>query len=145
MAATKQSGIDVLFKVDTDGGGSPAAVGGQRDVNLTVGADTIDATNKDNTNFKDKLVGRADWSISANGLALWDDADGTMDANLKVLWTAITTRASIEVEMAVGVGTSKFAGDGYCTQFDLSGADEDVFLADWTVEGAATLTLTEAT
>ena len=145
MAAVKQSGIDVLFKIDTDGGGAPAAVGGQRDVNLTIGADTIDATNKDNTSFKDKLIGRADWAISANGLALWDEATGRMDDNLEVMWTAITTRASVEVEMAVGAGTSKFAGDGYVTQFDLSGADEDVFLADWTVEGAGTLTLTQST
>ena len=144
MADTKHKGSLVLLKIDSAGGGLPATIAGQRDCTVSISAPEIDATNKDNANATDAIAGRYTAVVTGNGLVLMDDAAGTLEAQVKVLWTAITTRAEIEVEVALGAGSAKIAGDGIVTQWDFEGSDADVVLGSWTMRINGDAALTEA-
>lgn len=140
MANTKQKGSDVLIKV----GATPTVVAGQRNCTISRSAPHIDATNKDDGNNTDGIPGRVSTTITGSGLVLMDDSAGTIEAQIKAIRTAITTRATIAIEVALGAGTAKEAGTGIIERFDIQGNDEEVVLGDWEVYVPGGLTLTEA-
>ncbi len=138
MADTKQKGSAVIIKIGA------TAIAGQRNCTVSLSAPEIDATNKDNQNATDAIPGRYTAIVTGDGLVLMDSAAGTLEPQVKVLFTAITTRITVAVEVALGAGSSKLDGTGIVTQWDLEGSDADVVLGAWTIRVTGDITLTEA-
>ena len=140
MANTKHKGSAVLISV----GAGPTVIAGQRNCTVSISAPEIDATNKDDANATDAIAGRYTAVVTGDGLVLMDAGTGVIETQVKALFTAITTRATIAAEVALGAGSSKLAGTAIVTQWDFEGSDADVVLGAWTMRIAGVITLTEA-
>lgn len=138
MAATPQNATAALVSF----GGT--AIGGQQDFTLTVNGETIDVTSKDSANFMQKLPGRYSWTLSTNGFAYMDDADGSFDVAFKAAFTAVTTKAEVAVSIALPGGSSTVTGQAAVTSWELSAPDNEGMGGSVSLEGTGALTLTEA-
>lgn len=69
-------GVDILILVDTGTEGSPqwTPVGGQRNATLSENNDTIEVTHKASGGYKEYEYGLGDWTISADGVYISDEA-----------------------------------------------------------------------
>lgn len=130
------NGADIIFKV----GGQP--VGGETGATLTVNGEPIDVTNKDTADWKAMIAGRADWSVSGSSMLLFDKTANTLNANQKALFTAISTRSEIAVELAL-TDTLKFSGSLILTQFEIGANDNEAAVTNWAGSGAGALQLVE--
>lgn len=73
MAVVK--GVDLLIFVEDPGTpGSYIIVGGQRGATLSESVETIEVTNKLSNGYKEFEYGFGEWSISADGVYIKDDA-----------------------------------------------------------------------
>ena len=81
--------------------------------------------------------------MGSGGLVVMDDAAGRIEAQVKVLFTAITTRAQVEAEVALGAGSGNLTGNAVVTQWDFEGSDADVVLGAWTMRIVGVITLGE--
>ena len=138
MADSKKNGTSILFKV-----GSPAtAVAGETDCTFTVNGDTIDTTSKSSAQWAEFIPARANWEASGSGMLMFDSTAHTLAATQKALWTAVSTGATIAVEIALDA-TLKFAGTAIVTQWQANAPDNDNAGFSWSVRGTGALTLTE--
>lgn len=136
MADAPVNGTDIIFKV----GGNP--VGGETGVTLSVGGEPIEVTNKDTADWKAFIAGRADWTVSGSSMLLLDTTAQTMAASQKSLFTAISTRSEIAVELVLA-GNLKFSGAVLLTQYEIGGPDNEEAVLNWTGRGNGALTLAE--
>ena len=73
MAVVK--GVDLLiFVEDPDAQGSYIVVGGQRGATLSESVETVEVTNKLSNGYKEFEYGFGEWSISADGVYIKNDA-----------------------------------------------------------------------
>lgn len=141
MADAVKSGILALIHVDG------TAVGGMVDASVSIDGKPIDVTNKDDSQWETYLGGRTSWSMTGNGFIMMDSVDGTIEAQWKALWTAVTTSAAVTVKFIfpTGTGNTFFTGSGYVTNLGVDGPDNEGFAGSFSVQGTGALTLTEAT
>lgn len=125
-------GIDFLIKVNV---GTPEAleykaVGAQRGASLSRSAETLDKTSKDSDGWQESLAGLKSWSISTDGLLIFDD-----EAYL-ALEEAYMNGENVLIQMASKAG-SLFEGEAIITTIDLEAPYDDLatYSAEFTGAG----------
>lgn len=136
MADEKSTGTPILFKV----GGT--AVSAETECSLQVNGAEIDMSNKSTQYWKEFLAGRADWNASGGAMLMFDSTAHTLEASQKALWTAMSTRADVEVEIAL-TATLTLSGTAFLTSLELNATDDSPATYSWSVRGKDALVLTE--
>jgi TP901-1 family phage major tail protein len=112
MAGLK--GIDILVLVEGAVAGTFIEVGGQRGATLSETVETIEMTNKSSNGYKEYEYGFGDWTVSADGLYIIDDA------GYEKLVNALRNKTKVKVRWTEK-GTQTFEGDALVTSRDLEG------------------------
>lgn len=136
MPDTKSTGTSIVFKV----GG--VAVAGETSCNFAVSGAEIDMSNKSTAQWREYLAGRKDWTAGGSAMILFDSAADTLAASQKALFTAITTGADVEVEIAL-TDVLVFEGTAFFTSFEGSFDDDAPATISWAIRGKDALVLTE--
>jgi len=136
MAAEKKTGTDILFKSGNQ------VVAGQTDVSFSVSAQEIEISSKDTDYWAEYLPGRADATVSGSGIIMFDEETDTFETTQKAIFTAITTRQVLDVEIAF-TDDLVFSGRGFFTSYGGSAPDNAPTSFEWTVRITEGLTLEE--
>lgn len=138
MADSKHNGSDIIFKA-----GSPAvAVAGETGCSLSISGESIDTTSKDTAQWKSRIAGRSDWSVSGNAMLVFDADTDALAASQKAFWTAISTGALLDVEIAL-TDALTFTGKVIMTSIEVGAEDSAAATFAWQAEGASALVLNE--
>jgi len=123
------------------------AVAGLKNARLQVNGKVVDVTNKSDSQWTTALGGRSSWSIDGDGFLYLDVVNGTVEAQWKALWTAVSTSASVTVKYILPTGSSNsfLTGSAFVTGLNMDGPDDEGFLGSFTLVGTGALTLTEQT
>lgn len=129
MASTQVQGLNILVYVKN--GESKIAVGGQKNCTLSMEADTIDVSNKNDFGWASFIPGAKSWTISCDGQFLTED-DGQ-----EALIKAFLDSEEVEIEMSNAVlaaegqqakeATIAYTGKAVITSLELEAAFDDVF------------------
>ena len=136
MADEKSTGTSIVFKID----GVPVA--GETGCNFSISGGEIDMSNKSTQYWREFLAGRIDWTAGGDGMIIFDAEADTLEASQKALWTAISTRADVEVEIALS-DVLVFEGTAFFTSFEGSFDDDAPATISWAVRGKGALVLVE--
>lgn len=136
MPDTKSLGTSIVFKA----GG--VAVAGETGCNFAISGAEIDMSNKSTEFWREYLAGRIDWTAGGSAMILFDKVGDTLSASQKALYTAITTRADVEVEIAL-TDALVFEGTAFFTSFEGSFDDDSPATISWAIRGKGSLVLTE--
>ena len=118
MAVTK--GLDILVYVGAN------AVGGQKGCTLTMEAETIDVSNKNDFGWASTIGGAKSWSVSCDGQFIADDQ------GQKALMNAFVNGTEVQVEMKNTAESIYFAGKAAITSLEVDAQFDDV--ATMTIE-----------
>ena len=131
--AGKALGSQVLIKVAaTDPGAT--SLGGQTDGTLTRTAGTADVTDKDSSNWREKLVAVREWSVTAS--CIFDQSD----TGYGILRDSWENQTALYVLMLDSESSETYGGLGILTDLTLNGPLEDATNYSVTIEGTAALT-----
>lgn len=136
MPDTKRSGTDVLFKI----GGQ--VVAGQTDCSFSIDADEINMSSKDTDYWKEFEAGRAEATISGSGITMLDTSAHTLAASQKAIYTAITTRGKVQVEIAF-TDNLRLHGTAFFTNFGGDASDGQPANLSWSARVTSGLSLAE--
>lgn len=116
-------GLDIIVSA----GGK--AIGGQKNCKLSIKADTIDTSTKTSGDWKRKISGAKEWSVTCNGFYYTGDAgyDAAVDA--------VLNSTAADVVLANKTNTVGFKGKAYINGLDLDAPYEDALTYDLTFEG----------
>ena len=117
---TVTKGLDILVYVGTK------AVGGQKGCTLTMEAETIDVSNKNDFGWASTIGGAKSWSVSCDGQFIADDE------GQKALMSAFVAGAEVQVEMKNTAQSIYFAGKAAITSLEVDAQFDDV--ATMTIE-----------
>ena len=117
-AVTK--GLDILVYVGTK------AVGGQKGCTLTMEAETIDVSNKNDFGWASTIGGAKSWSVSCDGQFIANDE------GQKALMSAFVAGTEVQVEMKNTAQSIYFAGKAAITSLEVDAQFDDV--ATMTIE-----------
>ena len=129
MAVTK--GLDILIYAGT--GGSKQAIGGQKGCTLTMEADTIDISNKNDFGWASTIGGAKSWSVSCDGQFVADDA------GQQALFDAFVAGTEVDVEMKNTGETVYFAGKAAITSLEVDAQFDDVCTLSMELQGIGAL------
>ena len=132
MAVTK--GLDILIYAGTSGG-SKQAIGGQKGCTLTMEADTIDVSNKNDFGWASTIGGAKSWSVSCDGQFIADD-QGQQD-----LFDAFVAGTDVQVEMKNAAESVYFAGKAAITSLEVDAQFDDVCTLSMELQGIGALTV----
>ena len=118
MAVTK--GLDILVYVPDAGGSSKVAIGGQKGCTLSMEADSIDVSNKNDFGWASTIGGAKSWTVSCDGQFITDDA------GQKKLMEAFVAGTEVEVEMKNTDSSVYFAGKAAITSIEIDAQFDDV-------------------
>ena len=117
-AVTK--GLDILVYVGSK------AVGGQKGCTLTMEAETIDVSNKNDFGWASTIGGAKSWSVSCDGQFIANDE------GQKALMSAFVAGTEVQVEMKNTAQSIYFAGKAAITSLEVDAQFDDV--ATMTIE-----------
>ena len=117
-AVTK--GLDILVYVGSK------AVGGQKGCTLTMEAETIDVSNKNDFGWASTIGGAKSWSVSCDGQFIANDE------GQKALMDAFVAGTEVQVEMKNTAQSIYFAGKAAITSLEVDAQFDDV--ATMTIE-----------
>ena len=117
---TVTKGLDILVYVGTK------AVGGQKGCTLTMEAETIDVSNKNDFGWTSTIGGAKSWSVSCDGQFIADDE------GQKALMSAFVAGTEVQVEMKNTAQSIYFAGKAAITSLEVDAQFDDV--ATMTIE-----------
>ena len=130
MATTQVQGLNILVYVKQENG-EKKVLGGQKNCTLSMEADTIDVSNKNDFGWASFIPGAKSWTISCDGQFLSEDEG--QDA----LMTAFLDSEEVEIEMSNAVlaaegqqakeATIAYTGKAVITSLELEAAFDDVF------------------
>ena len=132
MAVTK--GLDILIYAGTSGG-SKQAIGGQKGCTLTMEADTIDVSNKNDFGWASTIGGAKSWSVSCDGQFVADDA------GQQALFDAFVAGTDVDVEMKNTAESVYFAGKATITSLEVDAQFDDVCALSMELQGVGALTV----
>ena len=118
MAVTK--GLDILVYVPDAGGSSKVAIGGQKGCTLSMEADSIDVSNKNDWGWASTIGGAKSWSVSCDGQFITDDA------GQKKLMECFVNGTEVDVEMKNSDSSVYFAGKASITSIEVDAQFDDV-------------------
>ena len=131
MAVTK--GLDILIYAGT--GGSKQAIGGQKGCTLTMEADTIDVSNKNDFGWASTIGGAKSWSVSCDGQFIADDQ------GQQALFDAFVAGTEVDVEMKNTAESVYFAGKAAITSLEVDAQFDDVCTLSMELQGIGALTV----
>ena len=117
---TVTKGLDILVYVGTK------AVGGQKGCTLTMEAETIDVSNKNDFGWASTIGGAKSWSVSCDGQFIANDE------GQKALMSAFVAGTEVQVEMKNTAQSIYFAGKAAITSLEVDAQFDDV--ATMTIE-----------
>ena len=117
---TVTKGLDILVYVGTK------AVGGQKGCTLTMEAETIDVSNKNDFGWSSTIGGAKSWSVSCDGQFIANDE------GQKALMDAFVAGTEVQVEMKNTAQSIYFAGKAAITSLEVDAQFDDV--ATMTIE-----------
>jgi predicted secreted protein len=135
MAQINATDIAIWFGETTTPSG---AVGYSTNATLTISAEALNATTKDDGGWEKSLGGIRTWEITAEALA-----DYTANENVETFFDAIANRTNTCRVIFVVGGTETYYGEAFVTSMDLSGEMETVATVSVTLKGSGALTTTE--
>jgi TP901-1 family phage major tail protein len=97
------------------------ALGGQKNCTLSMEADTIDVSNKNDFGWSSFIAGAKSWTVSCDGQFLTDDA------GQEALMAAFIESQEVTIEMRDSESTIYYAGQAVITSLELEAAFDDVF------------------
>ena len=118
MAVTK--GLDILVYVPDAGGSSKVAIGGQKGCTLSMEADSIDVSNKNDFGWASTIGGAKSWSGSCDGQFITDDV------GQKKLMECFVAGTEVDVEMKNSDSSVYFAGKASITSIEVDAQFDDV-------------------
>ena len=127
--------------------GTPSAPDYQKIANLTstdfeLTKDTIDATNKDGSDYKEFLVGLNSWTLSAEGIFEEDGSVGTDILSPKEVLDDMIAGEAITVVMTSKVsGDLQLTGQAVMTSFSWNAPVNDVATFSCSLQGSGELTV----
>jgi len=102
--------------------------------------DTIDATNKDGSNYKEFLVGLSNWTMSCEGI--FEEDGSTTNFSPKDLLDDMIAGDAITVVMTSNVtGDLKLTGSAVMTSFAWNAPVNDVATFSCSLQGSGALTV----
>ena len=131
MAVTK--GLDILIYAGT--GGSKQAIGGQKGCTLTMEADTIDVSNKNDFGWASTIGGAKSWSVACDGQFIADDQ------GQQALFDAFVAGTDVQVEMKNAAESVYFAGKAAITSLEVDAQFDDVCTLSMELQGIGALTV----
>lgn len=131
MAVTK--GLDMLIYVTVSD--QRKAVGGQKGCTLTMEADTIDISNKNDYGWASTIGGPKSWSVSCDGQFIADDEGQA------ALMDAFVAGTNVEVEMKNSTDTVYFSGTAAITSIEVDAQFDDVCSMSMELSGIGPLTV----
>ena len=129
MAVTR--GLDLLVYAGT--GVSKQAIGGQKGCTLTMEADTIDISNKNDFGWASTIGGAKSWSVSCDGQFVADDA------GQQALFDAFVAGTDVQVEMKNTAESVYFAGKAAITSLEIDAQFDDVCTLSMELQGIGAL------
>ncbi|MGM9543631.1 MAG: phage major tail protein, TP901-1 family [Romboutsia timonensis] len=129
MAVTR--GLEILVYAPVDG--VKTAIGGQRGCTLSVEADTIDISNKNDYGWASTIGGAKSWSVSCDGQFIADDA------GQQALMEAFVNGDNLEVEMKNADESVYFAGVTQITSMEIDAQFDDVCTLSMELAGIGAL------
>ena len=127
MAVTK--GLDILIYV----GQEKTAVGGQKGCTLSMEADSIDVSNKNDFGWASTIGGAKSWTVSCDGQFITDDA------GQKKLMDAFVAGTEVDVEMKNADSSVYFAGKAAITSIEVDAQFDDVATLSLELTGVGAL------
>ena len=134
MAVTK--GLDILIYVGADS--NKKAIGGQKGCTLTMEADTIDVSNKNDFGWASTIGGAKSLSVSCDGQFLTDDA------GQQALMDAFVAGTNLNVELKNSTESVYFAGTAQITSVEVDAQFDDVCALSIELQGVGPLTVEKA-
>ena len=129
MAVTK--GLDILIYVGEST--NKKAIGGQKRCTLTMEADTIDISNKNDFGWASTIGGAKSWSVSCDGQFLTDDA------GQQALMDAFVAGTNLNVELKNKNESVYFAGTAQITSIEVDAQFDDVCALSIELQGVGPL------
>ena len=134
MATKVTRGLDLLVYV------GDKAIGGQQNCSLSLEADTIDISNKNDYGWASFIGGAKSWSVSCDGQFV------TTDDGQKALMDAFVNDKEVRIEMKNNDETDPifFGGVAVVTSIELEAAFDDVCTMSLELQGKGELFTEEA-
>ena len=129
MAVTK--GLDILVYVGADS--NKKAIGGQKGCTLTMEADTIDISNKNDFGWASTIGGAKSWSVSCEGQFIADDQ------GQQALFDAFVAGTEVQIEMKNTAESVYFAGKAAITSLEVDAQFDDVCTLSMELQGIGAL------
>ena len=134
MAVTK--GLDILVYVPGTSS-SKVAIGGQKGCTLSMEADSIDVSNKNDFGWASTIGGAKSWTVSCDGQFITDDA------GQKKLMECFVNGTEVDVEMKNTGETVYFAGKASITSIEVDAQFDDVATLSIELTGVGALKVTK--
>ena len=129
MAVTR--GLDILVYVGADS--NKKAIGGQKGCTLSMEADTIDISNKNDFGWASTIGGAKSWSVSCEGQFIADDQ------GQQALFDAFVAGTDVQVEMKNAAESVYFAGKAAITSLEVDAQFDDVCTLSMELQGIGAL------
>ena len=136
MAVTK--GLDILVYVPGASGSEKVAIGGQKGCTLSMEADSIDVSNKNDFGWASTIGGAKSWTVSCDGQFITDDA------GQKKLMECFVAGTEVDVEMKNTGETVYFAGKASITSIEVDAQFDDVATLSIELTGVGALKISKS-
>lgn len=127
MAVKVTRGLELLLYVGEN------VIGGQKDASISMEADSIDISNKNDFGWSSTIGGAKSWSVSTNALFITDDV------GQKALMQAFINGTNLEVKLKNTDETVYFAGTAQITSIEIGATYDDVCTMDMELQGIGAL------
>ena len=136
MAVTK--GLDILVYVPGASGSEKVAIGGQKGCTLSMEADSIDVSNKNDFGWASTIGGAKSWTVSCDGQFITDDV------GQKKLMECFVNGTEVDVEMKNTGETVYFAGKASITSIEVDAQFDDVATLSIELTGVGALKVSKS-
>jgi len=128
---------DVVIRIGTDGA-TYETVGKMTSANLSVSVETRDTTNKDSGAWNESLVGMKSWTLSGEGLVVYNNSG---KATPDDIYTYLNNRTEVHIEFGSETADEiYYSGQGFITEFSNDSGFEDNATFSFTLQGNGALT-----
>ena len=124
-------GLDILVYIGAEA--QKKAIGGQKGCTLTMEADTIDVSNKNDFGWASTIGGAKSWSVSCDGQFIADDL------GQQALFDAFVAGTNLNVELKNKNESVYFAGTAQITSIEVDAQFDDVCALSIELQGVGPL------
>ena len=131
MSVTR--GLDVLVYVGESS--NKKVIGGQKGCTLSLEADTIDISNKNDFGWASTISGAKSWTVSCEGQFIADDQ------GQQALFDAFVAGTEVQIELKNPSETVYFAGKATITSLEVDAQFDDVCALSMELQGVGGLSV----